>query len=169
MPSQVQLVEHPGQLPVFLADSAPLVGEAQPLPGGAQHPGQLRVGQPDGGFLFHQPEGLAHEGEQLPCGEVGLLRLPHPAALLRQAAQVGGDIRDHPVIVLPLKGQGGLRRVPPGGGVGYGQVVHPLHPLLPADLQQAGEDIQPVRAHGVPVQGDVIAHLVGDQHPAIAV
>ena len=177
MPAQVQLVEHPGQLPVFLGNAAPLVGEAQALSGRAHHPGQLRALQPGAGRLFNQPEGLAHQGEQLPGGEVGLFRMLHPAALLRQPSQ-GGLVENGlpllidggvPLLIHSLGGQGDVGGVAPRGAPGDGQAVGPLHPLLPADLQQAGEDIQPVRAHGVPVQGDVIAHLVGDQHPAVAV
>ena len=45
----------------------------------------------------------------------------------------------------------------------------PGHPLLPADVQQQGQYFIAAAAHGGIVQGDVVAHLVGDQHTAIAV
>ena len=172
VPPQVDLVQHPGQLPHFPGDAAAVLGEPEGLPRRAKHPRQAPVLLGQGGlFLLQQAEGDAHFRQQLPRLGPGQGRVLHPAdgPLLRQRAQGGAHVRHLALLVRHLVGQGVGGGVPPGGGFGDGQGVRPLHPLLPADLQQAGEDIQPVRAHGVPVQGDVIAHLVGDQHPAIAV
>ncbi len=142
--AQVQLVQHPGQLPVPLGECVP---------------------------VLHQAEGFAHGEQELFGGGFGqnAVRV-QPFILLHpgQPAQAGVLSLLLPVLVFHLGGKGGGDGVGPGGGFGDGQVFRPLHPLLPADGQQAVQGGVAV-LHDGGVQLYIVAHLVGDQHPAVAV
>ena len=161
-----------GPLPLQLEGAA---HQAQQLRGVGQGGGLL-----GGGLVL----GVAAAGEEGfdPVQQAGLLRLGDlgqglgllggvldPLHGHRQPPQAGEGDRLRPVVP---GGDGVVGRVGgkgEGGLVGDGQGVLPLHPLLPADLQEGAEGVVPVVPHKLGVQGDLIDHLVGHQDLAVPV
>ena len=133
-----------------------------------EHP-QQRSHLGSEGLGLHR-EGLTHGLHQLLGGNLSGFGTFHPLVLLRQLAQLGGqNVKGAVVVVRPIGKQVLVLGVGPGGLFGDGQGVGPLHPLFLTQLQQLGDHLVDVVAHGGGVQFHGVAQGVGHQHPAVAV